>query len=609
MARTKETTDSNTLALLGKKEVLKRRFGFWSLFGFAVCELITWETVLALFSQGFNNGGPAGLVYGFIIAWSSTLSVYTVISELASMAPIAAGQYYWVYMLAPERYKVFSSYIVGWLTSLAWVATVATETIFAGTMLQGLIILDHENDYNPKQWHGTLLAWLVIVVAIFINVVIPGALPKFEIFIIVFHIAGFIAILSVLWVYSPHNSAHFVFTTALNEGGWPTQGLSICVGFLGNVATFVGADASVHMAEEVSNAPWNIPRAIIGAMLINGAVGFTMMLTVLFCLGDVDSVLETATGYPFIQIFYSKSSLPRVYFSVIPLTTDTDSVQNTAGATAMGAVVLALTWACAIGICTTASRMTWSFARDNGTPFSKAISYVSKQRKIPTVAVLVVTGIAALLTLIYIGSYTAFNDVISLTITGFYSSYFLPAAFLLYNRVKGRILPHKQETPGLPIDDGDTSEDNRVEGPVGNGDGIASAVGKKDSPEDEDMKKPAYTDAGSTTYPPATGEGCRRISVAQAPLVWGPFHLPGWFGIINNAYACVYMIFVIFWSVWPPETPVDYQTMNYSVVVTGGVVIFSIIWYYIRGHKEYKGPVVDDEVAAIVIRRTSVVNV
>jgi hypothetical protein len=32
------TRDSDTLALLGKKQVLKRRFGFWSLFGFAVCE-------------------------------------------------------------------------------------------------------------------------------------------------------------------------------------------------------------------------------------------------------------------------------------------------------------------------------------------------------------------------------------------------------------------------------------------------------------------------------------------------------------------------------------------------------------------------------------------
>lgn len=90
------TTDSNILASLGKKQVLKRRFAFLSMFSFAVVELITWETVLAIFNEAFTNGGPAGAVYGFIIAWSSTLSVYTVISELASMAPIASGQYYWV---------------------------------------------------------------------------------------------------------------------------------------------------------------------------------------------------------------------------------------------------------------------------------------------------------------------------------------------------------------------------------------------------------------------------------------------------------------------------------------------------------------------------------
>jgi choline transport protein len=52
----KISTDSETLALLGKKQVLKRRFGFWSLFAFAVCELITWETVLALFAQGKASG-------------------------------------------------------------------------------------------------------------------------------------------------------------------------------------------------------------------------------------------------------------------------------------------------------------------------------------------------------------------------------------------------------------------------------------------------------------------------------------------------------------------------------------------------------------------------
>ncbi|ETI27490.1 hypothetical protein G647_09681 [Cladophialophora carrionii CBS 160.54] len=599
MPHVKEDNDSRALALLGKKQVLKRRFGFWSLFGFAVCELITWETVLALFSQGFDNGGPAGLVYGFIIAWSSTLSVYTVISELASMAPIAGGQYYWVYMLAPPRWKVFSSYIIGWLTSLAWIATVATETIFAGTMIQGAIILDNENSYEAKRWHGTLLAWLVIAVAIFINVVIPGALPKVEIFIIVFHIAGFIAILATLWATAPHNSAHFVFTTSLNEGGWPTQGLSYCVGFLGNVATFVGADASVHMAEEVENSALNIPRAIIASMCINGLVGFVMMLTVLFCLGDVDSVLETATGYPFIQIFYN-------------------SVNSISGATVMVAVVLILTWACATGIITTASRMTWSFARDKGTPFSSTIAYVSRVRRVPVVGVAVVTTLAALLTLIYIGSTTAFNDVISLTITGFYCSYFLPAAFLLWHRVKGHIEPHRKETPGLPIDDDagmESSNSNsdpvveKIATPPGVGAGT-ELYGEKKNPlhPESDPPPPPLPTSSPGNLPTFEIQNRRPSLIAQAPLQWGPFHLPGLLGTLNNAYACVYMIFVIFWSVWPPVTPVDATTMNYSVVVTSGVVIFSIVWYWVRGREEYHGPTIDDEVKA-VMRLGSVVAV
>lgn len=292
------TSDSNTLALLGKKQVLKRRFSFLSLFAFAVCELITWETVLAIFAEAFENGGPSGALYGFIIAWSSTLSVYTVISELASLAPIAGGQYYWVYMLAPEKYKTVFSYVIGWLTSLAWIATVATETLFAGTIIQGIMILD-DPSYAGKPWQGTLLTWAVILGCVFINVVIPAWLPRIEVFIMVFHIAGFVAIVATLvritstfldsepcanmcglqWAMTPeYRSATGVWATALNEGGWPTQGLSYCVGFLGNVATFVGADASVHMAEEVSNAALNIPRAILGAMLINGAVGFIMMV-------------------------------------------------------------------------------------------------------------------------------------------------------------------------------------------------------------------------------------------------------------------------------------------------------------------------------------------
>jgi len=579
------TADDAMLAMLGKKQVLERRFSFFTLFGFAVCELITWETVLALFSQSFENGGPAGAVYGFIIAWSSTLSVYTVISELASMAPIAGGQYYWVYvlpsdkdlisikipanltrryMLAPPEWKTVCSYMIGWLTSLAWIATVATETLFAGTMVQGVIALDYP-DYEIERWHGTLLTWAVICGCIFVNVVIPAWLPRFEVFILVFHIAGFFAILITLLVMTPElGSNASVWLTSLNEGGWPTQGVSYCVGFLGNVATFVGADASVHLAEEVSNAAVNIPKAIIGAMLINGAVGFAMMVTILYCLGDVDSVLNSRTDFPFIQIFFN-------------------SVGNVAGATVMAAVVLTLTWACSIGITTTASRMTWSFARDNGLPMSRYLARVSQRTKVPVTAALAVTGIAALLTLIYIGSDTAFNDVISLTITGFYGSYLMPAAFLLYHRIKGNILPRGTETDAL------TS--NQAGKPATTGGSPSPGTAKGNGP---------------STAPDIDSDD-EIAGVINARLVWGPFHLPRIFGIINNLYACCYMVFVIFWSVWPPSTPVTASTMNYSVVVTGGVMILSGIWYFVRAKDVYKGPLIDSEVAE-VMRGASVVN-
>jgi amino acid transporter len=84
---------------------------------------------------------------------------------------------------------------------------------------------------------------------------------------------------------------------------------------LGNVATFVGADASVHLAEEVADAARTIPRVITMSMILNGLVGFVMIVTLLFCLGDVNSVLDSTTGFPFIQIFQSESRLlPPVSF-------------------------------------------------------------------------------------------------------------------------------------------------------------------------------------------------------------------------------------------------------------------------------------------------------
>ena len=45
------------------------------------------------------------------------------------------------------------------------------------------------------------------------------------------------------------------------------------------------------MSEEIDNAATNVPRAIVTTMILNGSTGFAMVIAVLFCLGDVESVI------------------------------------------------------------------------------------------------------------------------------------------------------------------------------------------------------------------------------------------------------------------------------------------------------------------------------
>ena len=64
-------------------------------------------------------------------------------------------------------------------------------------------------------------------------------------------------------------------------------------------------------------------------------------------------------------------------------------------------------------------------------------------------------------------------------------------------------------------------------------------------------------------------------------------------GIAINVFGVMYMIVILFFSFWPPSTPVDAGTMNYSVLALGIVVIFSVIYYTTSAHKTYTGPVVE----------------
>ena len=101
-----------------------------------------------------------------------------------------------------------------------------------------------------------------------------------------------------------------------------------------------------------------MPRALVWANILNAAGGLIAAITLIFTWGDIDVVAKTPTGLPFIQIFFN-------------------ATQSFAGTTIMATIIIVALFSSCIAVVATASRQLWSFARDNGFPFSATIARVS----------------------------------------------------------------------------------------------------------------------------------------------------------------------------------------------------------------------------------------
>ena len=80
----------------------------------------------------------------------------------------------------------------------------------------------------------------MLVFAVLIDATARKILPRFEGAILILHIVGYFAVLIPVVVLGPHEDSSVVFSSFLNEGGWPTQGLSFMIGIIMSVFCFTG---------------------------------------------------------------------------------------------------------------------------------------------------------------------------------------------------------------------------------------------------------------------------------------------------------------------------------------------------------------------------------
>lgn len=143
------------------------------------------------------------------------------------------------------------------------------------------------------------------------------------------------------------------------------------------------------MSEEIKDAGKTVPKAMIGAYLMNGSLGIIFLVSYMFMVTDVDAAINDATGYPHMWVFAQ--------------------TVGKGGVIALNAIPTVLIFAGTLTYNLSTSRQTWAFARDQGLPFSSWISHVNQKLQTPANSVIVTCLITIALSLINIGSDVAFN--------------------------------------------------------------------------------------------------------------------------------------------------------------------------------------------------------
>ncbi|KAK5737077.1 hypothetical protein LTS12_026002, partial [Elasticomyces elasticus] len=155
------------------------------------------------------------------------------------------------------------------------------------------------------------------------------------------------------------------------QNGWGSYGLATLVAVVGPSAALIGADEAVHLAEELKDASYILPRAMVSSALMNYATALTMIISFVSAIDPavLDDVLAMSTGQPWVAVIRH--------------------VTGSQAATIALAVVMCYQFTfTSINQATTSSRQLWAFARDKGVPFHRFLSKVSERDGVPRNAVL-----------------------------------------------------------------------------------------------------------------------------------------------------------------------------------------------------------------------------
>lgn len=410
--------DAAVLEELGHSQELKRQFSPFSMFALAFTVLGTWSTLAQNLSSGMSSGGPVTILWGLVLVTLCNICVAASLGELLSAMPTALGQAFWVYSLWPTPRGRFLSYMTAWINTFGWWTITASQAAFMAEFTLAMKVLYDEN-WAPAGygWVNFLLYVGIILLLTVINVVAcrkDNLLPGINsvvgtMFMLLFFVFA-LALLISTGVKSGRTfqPGSFVFGDWINSTGWP-GGVVWFTGLVQSAYGLTAFDACIHMVEELPQPSKMGPR-IVWLSVVTGAIsGFLFMMVCLFCIQDFDNIV--GADYPFIELCVETIGLT--------------------GAATLLALFIVNGVGQNLSLATTASRLTWSFARDGGVPFYRYFAKVDEYWRVPVRACWAQGVIAGLVGVLYLFADTVLEAILSVSTIALTISYAIPIIVLL----------------------------------------------------------------------------------------------------------------------------------------------------------------------------------
>jgi amino acid transporter len=404
--------DVKTLHSMGYAQELLRRMSGFSNFAIAFSIICIIAGGLTSFHFGLNSVGGAAIGIGWPLCCLLSLATAMTMGQVASAFPTAGGLYHWSSILGGKGWGWATAWfnLVGLITVLAAI-NVGAYTFITDSL--GPLFGMNKAEMSPAAVMTAQIIGVSVITfsqALFnhLGIRLTTLLTDFSGYLIM--VVALILTAAML-AYAPSYDVSRLYTftnySGLPEGKdmvWPRSESVAWLFFLGFMLpayTVTGYDASAHTSEETIGAAHNVPRGIVRSVLVSGVFGWIMLSAIVLAIPNMDLAATKGASV----IFWIMDEVIPVKLKI-----------------ALYVGISIAQYLCGLATVTSASRMTYAFARDGGLPLSDHFRQVSPRWRTPAVAIWAVS----LLTVTFTVYTPVYSTITAVCVIFLYISYVMP---------------------------------------------------------------------------------------------------------------------------------------------------------------------------------------